>query len=75
MVVLRQRRKPRCIACETRAAVSRLRCARCLALVWDEIRAGGLTEQQAVERGMLAPAAKPGRPRKKRRKSGVKATT
>lgn len=67
MVVKRtSRRQRKCVTCKSRTAVSRNNCARCLSQIWDEINAGKLTEQQAVERGLFAAAGKPGRPRKRR---------
>ncbi len=66
-VAKRRRRKPKCLVCKTRSAQTRGDCTRCIGLVWDRINGGEFSEQGAIDRGLLLPAGKPGRPRKKRR--------
>lgn len=55
--------KPRCRTCKKRAAVSRGNCATCLSNAHNLIRSGERTEQELVDKGILLPAKKPGRPR------------
>lgn len=66
----RNGRKParKCPWCRLRKLKSRGRCQLCLKDIWDQINAGEFTEQEAVDRGLLLPSGKPGRPRLKRRR-------
>jgi hypothetical protein len=64
-MVARKGKRRKC-SCGTRAAVSRGKCARCLKAIWARIRSGELTEREAVDQGLLAPAQTPGRPLKRR---------
>lgn len=66
-VAKKRRRKPKCLVCKTRSAQTRGDCTRCIGLVWDRINSGEFSEQEAIARGLLLQAGKPGRPRKKRR--------
>jgi hypothetical protein len=58
----------KCIRCKKRKQHSREVCQVCNRFVQDGKAAGDFTDQEAVERGLIGPAAKPGRPRVKRRK-------
>ena len=65
-----------CLRCKQSMRIkSRGNCAGCLADVWTDIHAGVYTEQDAVARGILAPAKSPGRPRKKRRRKFIEKNT
>jgi hypothetical protein len=61
------KRRRKCSTCRKGNVVSRGKCRRCLTAVWRQIDAGEFTELEAVAKGLLLPAGKPGRPRKKRR--------
>lgn len=67
-IMPKQKRKRKCRRCKTRTAQTRGQCTRCIGVTHDEIDAGQYTEQQAIDRGILEPAGKPGRPRKRKRR-------
>jgi hypothetical protein len=54
---------PGLCSCRFRKAISRGKCARCLREITARIRAGEMTDREAVDQGLIEAARKPGRKR------------
>ena len=54
--------KPKCVNCRRRVAVSRRCCGTCLRNVHRMIETGELTESDAIDKGLIGPRKKTGRP-------------